>query len=70
MLTADGWRLDVGGDVDPGTIIDPNNDYWEGFRETVKTVNPNGYIAGEEWGNASSWLLGGEWDAVSLLKTV
>ena len=64
MLTADGWRLDVGGDIDPGTINDPNNDYWEGFRETVKTVNPEGYIAGEEWGNASSWLLGGEWDAV------
>ena len=24
---------------------------------------PTAYIAGEEWGNASSWLLGGEWDA-------
>ncbi len=64
MLTADGWRLDVGGDVDPGTINDPNNDYWEGFRDTVKTVNPDGYITGEEWGIANSWLLGGEWDAV------
>ncbi len=64
MLTADGWRLDVGSDVDPGTINDPNNDYWEGFRDTVKTVNPDGYITGEEWGIANSWLLGGEWDAV------
>src|SRR5690606_5622992 len=64
MLTADGWRLDVGGDVDPGTINDPNNDYWEGFRNTVHAVNPDGYITGEEWGIANSWLLGGEWDAV------
>ncbi|MDY0125139.1 MAG: alpha amylase N-terminal ig-like domain-containing protein, partial [Anaerolineaceae bacterium] len=64
MLTADGWRLDVAGDVDPGTINDPTNDYWEGFRNTVHEVNPDGYITGEEWGIANSWLLGGEWDAV------
>jgi len=64
MLTADGWRLDVAGDVDPGTINDPTNDYWEGFRNTVHAVNPLGYITGEEWGIANSWLLGGEWDAV------
>jgi glycosidase len=64
MQYADGWRLDVGGDVDPGTINDPTNDYWEGFRNTVRVVNPDGYIAGEEWGIANSWLLGGEWDAV------
>jgi glycosidase len=64
MLTADGWRLDVGADVDPGTLNDTTNDYWEGFRNTVKTVNPDGYITGEEWGIANSWLLGGEWDAV------
>lgn len=64
MQSADGWRLDVGADVDPGTINDPSNQYWEGFRNTVKTVNPEGYIAGEEWGIANSWLLGGEWDAV------
>lgn len=64
MDFADGWRLDVGADVDPGTINDPNNLYWEGFRNTVHAVNPEGYITGEEWGIANSWLLGGEWDAV------
>jgi glycosidase len=46
MLTADGWRLDVGGDVDPGTLNDTTNDYWEGFRDTVHTVNPDAYITG------------------------
>jgi len=64
MQYADGWRLDVGADVDPGTVNDEMNDYWEGFRNTVKTVNPEAYITGEEWGIANSWLLGGEWDAV------
>lgn len=60
---ASGWRLDVGGDVDPGVINDPTNDYWEGFRSAVRAVAPDAYIVGEEWGNASSWLLGNEWDA-------
>ncbi len=60
---ADGWRFDVGGDVDPGTTGDPTNDYWEGFRNAVRTVNPETYLVGEEWGNSTSWLLGNEWDA-------
>lgn len=63
MQWADGWRLDVAGDVDPGTTNDPANDYWEGFRAALHTVKPEAYIVGEEWGNASSWTLGGEWDA-------
>jgi glycosidase len=60
---ADGWRLDVGGDVDPGTTGDPDNDYWEGFRTAIHTTNPEAYIVGEEWGYATSWTLGSEWDA-------
>jgi glycosidase len=60
---ADGWRLDVAGDVDPGTTNDPTNDYWEGFRLAVKDANPEAYIVGEEWGLAGPWTLGGEWDA-------
>lgn len=59
-----GWRLDVGGDVDPGLTRDPSNDYWEGFRQTVKAASPDAVIIGEEWGDATPWLLGGEWDAV------
>ena len=59
-----GWRLDVGGDVDPGLTRDPANDYWEGFRQAVKGVHPDAVILGEEWGDATPWLLGSEWDAV------
>ncbi|WP_322507941.1 alpha amylase N-terminal ig-like domain-containing protein [Anaerolinea sp.] len=64
MQWADGWRLDVAGDIDQGTINSPENDYWEGFRQAVHAVKPDAYIIGEEWGNATSWILGGEWDAV------
>lgn len=55
----DGWRFDVGGDIDPGVTNDPANDYWEGFRAAY----PGTYLVIEEWGNASSWLLGEEMDA-------
>jgi len=61
---AAGWRLDVGGDVDPGVTNDAGNDYWEGFRAALRAVYSDTYITGEEWGNASPWLLGNEWDAV------
>lgn len=63
MQWADGWRLDVGGDLDQGTTNSPDNNYWEDFRTAVHAVNSDAYIVGEEWGNASSWTLGGEWDA-------
>lgn len=63
MQWADGWRLDVAGDVDPGLTNDPNNDYWEGFRDAVHTTNPDAYIVGEEWNVATAWTLGQEWDA-------
>ncbi|HHS98165.1 MAG TPA: hypothetical protein ENK08_09800, partial [Chloroflexi bacterium] len=59
-----GWRLDVGGDIDPGLTRDPTDDYWEGFRQAVKGANPEAVIVGEEWGDATPWLLGAEWDAV------
>ena len=55
----DGWRFDVGGDIDPGVINDPTNDYWEGFRASVPADT---YLVIEDWGNASSWLLGNEMD--------
>lgn len=60
---AAGWRLDVAPEIDHGQINDPSDDYWEQFREAVKSVDPDAYIVGEEWGNATSWTVGDEWDA-------
>lgn len=59
-----GWRLDVAGDIDLGWTNDPNNNYWEDFRNVIKKDNSNAWIVGEEWGNATPWLLGHEWDSV------
>ncbi len=53
----DGWRLDVpfqfGGDL-----------FWQGFRDVVKSANPDAYITGEIVEDASRWLRGDQFDAV------
>lgn len=61
---ASGWRFDVGADVDSGLTNDVSNDYWEGFRSAVRAYNSQALTLGEEWGDASAWLLGNEWDSV------
>ncbi len=58
-----GWRLDVGGDMDPGRSREPWNFFWDTFRDHQKSMNPESWIVGEEWGNPSPWLLGSEWDS-------
>jgi cyclomaltodextrinase / maltogenic alpha-amylase / neopullulanase len=53
----DGWRLDVPNEID-------DDDFWREFRRRVKSVNPEAYIVGEIWGDASRWLAGDQFDAV------
>ncbi len=45
----DGWRLDV-----PNEITTPG--FWETFRDRVKRANPNAYLVGEIWDDATPWL--------------
>ncbi len=45
----DGWRLDV-----PEEIQTPG--FWEEFRERVRAINPDLYIVGEIWSNASAYI--------------
>jgi glycosidase len=52
----DGWRLDV-----PNEIPAP---FWVGWREHVKSINPDAYITGEIWERADEWLDGKHFDAV------
>ncbi len=53
---ADGWRLDV-----PNEVPD---DFWPLFRKAVKEANPDAYIVGEIWTDASKWLKGDMFDGV------
>jgi glycosidase len=52
----DGWRLDV-----PNEVI---SSFWPKFRRAVKEVNPQAYIVGEIWDDATPWLNGDQFDAV------
>ena len=53
----DGWRLDV-----PNEIAD--DAFWREFRRRCREVNPECYIVGEIWDDASHWLKGDQFDAV------
>ncbi|WP_159885192.1 alpha-amylase family glycosyl hydrolase [Paenibacillus puerhi] len=65
-MGSSGWRLDVAPDVSGGT--------WQKFREAVKSAagrsNANGasipdpVLIGEEWGVATRYLLGDQFDSV------
>jgi glycosidase len=48
-LGADGWRLDVPNEID-------DEDFWEEFRQVVKTENPDAYLVGEIWDGDPRWV--------------
>ena len=50
---ADGWRLDV-----PQEIA--TEGFWEEFRRRVRSRNPEAYLVGEIWDDASWWTASGE----------
>jgi cyclomaltodextrinase len=52
----DGWRLDVPNEV--------RADFWPVFRRLVKALNPEAYLVGEIWEDATAWLQGDKFDAV------
>lgn len=52
----DGWRLDVSDEV--------SHSFWRDFRKTVKKINPDALIIGENWHNAFPWLYGDQFDGV------
>lgn len=56
----DGWRLDVANEVD--------HKFWKLFKQHVTTINPEIYIVGEIWHDASSWLRGDEFHGVMNYK--
>ncbi len=52
----DGFRLDVSNEV--------SHRFWREFRSTLKKVDPEVYIIGENWDISNPWLRGDQYDAV------
>ncbi|MGI4791015.1 MAG: alpha-amylase family glycosyl hydrolase [Janthinobacterium lividum] len=50
-----GLRLDDANEVDPS--------FWRSLRQHVKARDPQTWIVGERWEDASPWLGGDQWDA-------
>ena len=50
-----GLRFDVADEVDMRL--------WRSMRSYLKGIDPQTWIVGETWGNASAWLTGDQWDA-------
>jgi cyclomaltodextrinase / maltogenic alpha-amylase / neopullulanase len=53
----DGWRLDAPNEIEDET-------FWQEFLRRCRAVNPEAYLVGEIWGEASRWLQGDQFDAV------
>lgn len=49
----DGWRLDVPNEI-------KTRGFWEEFRSRVRSINPDAYLVGEVWGNATKWITKGD----------
>ncbi len=52
---ADGWRLDVAGDV--------AHSFWKDWRDDIRDAKANAITIAEEWGDASQFILGDELDS-------
>jgi len=46
---ADGWRLDVPNEIS-------TEGFWDEFRRRVRNVNPDAYLTGEIWHEATEWV--------------
>jgi len=59
----DGWRMDVATCVGVNGEDRMCHEIWKEVRTSIKTVNPEAYIVGECWEDASTFLQGDQWDA-------
>lgn len=58
----DGWRFDVIHMLGEGEGAKNNAHYVEAFRLATKSVNPNAYVLGEHFFEATQWLQGSQED--------
>ncbi len=58
----DGWRFDVANEVGRRGKDQFCHEIWQEVRRVVKDQNPESYIIGEHWEDASAYLQGDQWD--------
>ncbi|MGP8307789.1 maltodextrin glucosidase [Vibrio sp. YIC-376] len=60
--SVDGWRFDVIHMLGEGEGAKNNAHYVEAFRQATKSENPDAYVLGEHFFEATQWLQGGQED--------
>lgn len=63
-FSADGWRVDVGNMLGRQGESQIGTEIVAGIRDSVKSTNPDAYLIGENFFDASSQLQGNQWDGV------
>ena len=59
----DGWRLDVAPELGRAGKDRLTYEVWRDVRKSLKAVNKDIYLVGEDWNDASEYLEGDMWDA-------
>ncbi len=59
----DGWRLDVAPELGRCGSDELTHEVWKEVRASLKSVNKDIYLVGEDWNDASEYLQGDMWDA-------
>lgn len=59
----DGWRFDVANDMARNDAVDLSHTVWPQIRQSIKAVNQDAYILGEQWVDCPEFLRGNEWDS-------
>lgn len=54
----DGWRFDAPQDIDA-------EGFWQEMRDRLRRIQPEAYLIGEIWTDATRWLDGTQWDGVT-----
>jgi alpha-glucosidase len=63
-FSIDGWRIDVANMLGRQGPVQLGPDVARGMREAVKSVNPDAYLMGEHFYDATDSLNGDQWDGV------
>lgn len=63
-FAADGWRVDVANMLGRQGAIQIGTEIAQGIRQAVKETNPQAYLLGENFFDASPQLQGDQWDGV------
>ncbi len=63
-FSADGWRVDVANMLARQGASQMNVEIGQGIRRAVKETNPQAYLIGENFFDATSQLQGDQWDGV------